>query len=219
MKKILTIAACMILLTCMAATTSWASGGKVRGEKATGPAGDTGNGQVNTNRGGGTGDCCQAAENLSEIEVAHILYMRQEEKLARDVYLALYEYYNDAQDPLPTQIFSNIAASEQRHMDALNRLVDFYGLDDLVSDDTPGVFAASEDGFADMYEDLVARGMVGYCEALGVGIDIENLDIQDIEESLLDVEAPNVARVLNNLLAGSYNHLEAFTSRMTLTCP
>lgn len=218
MKKISTFAATMILLACMAAGTSWAAGGKVRGDKASGPAGDAGSGLVCTNRGGETGDCCQTMESLSEIEVAHILYMRQEEKLARDVYLALYDHYV-VQDPLTAQIFWNIAASEQRHMAALRRLIDCYGLEDPVSDDTVGVFPDSEDGFAEMYDDLVAQGMIGNCEAFGVGMDIENMDIMDIEEALLDVEIPKVARVLNNLLAGSYNHLEAFTGRMTSTCP
>jgi hypothetical protein len=104
-------------------------------------------------------------------------------------------------------------------MDALQRLIDRSGLEDPVSDDAVGVFPDSVDGFTEMYGDLVARGMLGYCEALGVGMDIENLDILDIEEALLDVETPNVARVLYNLLAGSYNHLEAFTSRMASTCP
>ncbi len=54
---------------------------------------------------------------------------------------------------------------------------------------------------------------MSYCDALQVGIDIEVLDIEDIEIALNDVEARDVTRVLNNLLNGSYNHLNAFTSQ------
>jgi len=54
---------------------------------------------------------------------------------------------------------------------------------------------------------------VSYCDALQVGIRIEELDIDDIENALSDVTAQDVNRVLNNLLSGSYNHLNAFTSQ------
>ena len=56
-------------------------------------------------------------------------------------------------------------------------------------------------------------GAISYCDALQVGIDIEVLDIEDIELALGNVEARDVNRVFNNLLNGSYNHLNAFTSR------
>ena len=55
--------------------------------------------------------------NLSDIEVEGLLYMREEEKLARDVYLTLYDQWN-------INIFKNIAASEQTHTDAVKILLD-----------------------------------------------------------------------------------------------
>ncbi|MDP2030099.1 MAG: DUF2202 domain-containing protein [Thiobacillus sp.] len=48
-----------------------------------------------------------------------LLFMREEEKLARDVYLTLYETWGLA-------VFSNIASSEQSHMDALLKLLRTY---------------------------------------------------------------------------------------------
>ena len=141
---------------------------------------------------------------LTDKEIAHITYMREEEKLARDVYLTLYEIYE-------ASIFANISESEQRHMDALERLIDKYGLEDPVDDDTVGNF--TNPVFTKLYMELVEKEEMGYCDALQVGIDIEVLDIGDIEIALNDVAARDVTRVLNNLLNGSYNHLNAFTSQ------
>ncbi|MCG7853483.1 MAG: DUF2202 domain-containing protein, partial [Methanosarcinaceae archaeon] len=135
----------------------------------------------------------------------HITYIREEEKLARDVYLTLYEKYE-------VPIFANISESEQRHMDAVKRLIEKYGLVDPVTIDDVGKFTNPD--FAKLYKDLVELGENSYCDALQAGIDIENLDIEDIEYALFyDVKARDVTRVFNNLLNGSYNHLNAFTSQ------
>jgi hypothetical protein len=107
-------------------------------------------------------------------------------------------------------------------MDALKRLIDKYGLEDPVEDDTVGVFPVPDTdtdiNFNDLYIELVEKGKMSYCDALQVGIDIEVLDIEDIEIALNDVMARDVTRVLNNLLTGSYNHLNAFTSRYEANC-
>lgn len=162
-------------------------------------------------KGPATGKNGQTPGTLTDEEIGHITYVREEEKLARDVYLMLYEKYQ-------ALIFGNISESEQRHMDALKGLIVKYGLEDPVEDDTIGVFTNLF--LADLYDKLVARGNENYCEALQVGLDIENLDIKDIEEALGDtaVKAKDVIRVFNNLLSGSYNHLNAFTSQDDANC-
>jgi hypothetical protein len=151
-----------------------------------------------------TGKNGRSPGTLTDKEIEHITYIREEEKLARDVYLTLYEVYE-------ASIFANISESEQRHMDAIKRLIDKYGPEDPVEDDTVGKF--TNPVFAGLYTELVGKGEVSYCDALQVGIDIEVLDIEDIEIALNDVMARDVTRVLNNLLNGSYNHLNAFTSQ------
>jgi len=155
-------------------------------------------------KGPAAGKKDQTLGTLTPEEIHHITYIREEEKLARDVHLTLYELYK-------VPIFDNISASEQRHMDALERLIEKYDLEDPVKDDTVEKF--TNEIFTDLYQALVEKGALGYCEALQVGIDIEVLDIDDIENELEDVVAQDVARVLNNLLSGSYNHLSAFTSQ------
>jgi hypothetical protein len=72
---------------------------------------------------------------LSEIEKTSLIYMREEEKLARDVYLELYDIWGQ-------QIFSNIASSEQSHTDAVKTLLERYDIPDPVTDDVRGVFAS-----------------------------------------------------------------------------
>ena len=90
----------------------------------------------NANRG--QGPCTQpATTQLTEAEIADVVFMREEEKLARDVYLTLAESWD-------CPIFTNIAAAEQRHMDAVGLLIVKHDLDDPIVDDTPGVFATPE---------------------------------------------------------------------------
>ena len=155
-------------------------------------------------KGPGAGKNGQSPGALTEEEIGHITYIREEEKLARDVYLTLNDSYQ-------ASIFENISESEQRHMDAVKRLIDKYGLEDPVKDDTVGIFTNPD--FTILYEALVDKGEKSYCDALHVGFEIEVLDIEDIEIALNDEIARDVNRVFNNLLNGSYNHLNAFTSQ------
>ncbi len=63
------------------------------------------------------------ASGLTEAEVEGLLYMREEEKLAHDVYVTLYGIWG-------TPVFQNIANSEQTHTEAVKNLLDIYGLED-----------------------------------------------------------------------------------------
>ncbi|OHB73807.1 MAG: hypothetical protein A2Z25_14120 [Planctomycetes bacterium RBG_16_55_9] len=139
---------------------------------------------------------------LTEAETLNILHMREEEKLARDVYLVMYELWG-------ANVFANISQSEQRHMDAVKNLILRYGLIDPVVDDTVGEFTNPD--FKTLYDELVAAGSVSLDEALKVGVRIEELDITDLEQALTETSAPDVQKVFENLLNGSYNHLDAFT--------
>jgi len=142
-----------------------------------------------------------AAVQLTEAEEQHILYMREEEKLARDVYLTLYELWG-------AEIFANISESEQRHMDAIKSLITRYGLVDPVVDDTLGTFTNPD--FELLYDQFVIDGSKSLEQALSRGVYIEELDIADLELALQDTSMRAVQRVFQNLLNGSYNHLDAF---------
>jgi len=146
-----------------------------------------------------------ASVQLTDAETANILYMREEEKLARDVYLTLSEVWD-------APIFANISESEQRHMDAIERLITRYGLIDSILDDSVGAFTTP--AFADLYHQYVADGSLSLEEALAVGVSIESLDITDLEKALDEASMQAVKRVFGNLLEGSYNHLAAFQNAL-----
>jgi len=144
-----------------------------------------------------------ALQPLSQEEAAWLVYMREEEKLARDVYLALYERWELA-------VFYQIAQSEQRHFDAIGNAIERYDVPDPAADETAGVFSTSK--FQTMYANLVSQGSASIPEALLVGGAIEELDIIDLEEALGVTDNTDIVRVYTNLLLGSQNHLRAFVS-------
>ena len=139
---------------------------------------------------------------LSDAETAGLLLMREEEKLARDVYRALFDVHG-------TPIFNNIADSEQTHTDAVKALLDRYSLVDPVGEDVPGTFENAE--LQSLYTFLVGLGQATVLDALYVGAQVEELDIRDIESLKAEVvDNDDILLVYDNLLRGSRNHLRAF---------
>ncbi len=143
---------------------------------------------------------------LTAEEETHMVYMREEEKLARDVYLTLADKWQ-----LP--IFGNIAGAEQRHMDSLKRVIDLYGITDPVVDDTVGAF--TNPALAQLFTDLTEQGNGSLLGALVVGATIEDLDLMDLEKMLAVAANDHVKLVGNNLSKGSRNHLRAFMRALT----
>jgi hypothetical protein len=136
---------------------------------------------------------------LAPDAVDGLLWMREEEKLARDVYRALSELWD-----LP--IFANIADSEQTHTGAVGDLIDRYDLPDPMTDDVPGVFV--DPTIQALYHDLIEQGSQSLVDALIVGATIEDMDIVDLQLRRTGVEAIDL--VYANLEKGSRNHLRAF---------
>ena len=140
---------------------------------------------------------------LSAEEVAGLLYMREEEKLAHDVYLTLYEKWG-------TAVFQNIAGSEASHTEAALTLIERYGLVDPAAGNDRGVFA--DPALQALYNQLIEQGGQSLSGALRVGAAIEEIDILDLEERLSQTDQPDIILVYQNLTAGSQNHLRAFVS-------
>ena len=140
-------------------------------------------------------------QGLSEEERAGLIQMREEEKLARDVYLTLFDKWDH-------RVFRNIANSEQRHMDAMKSLLDKYGMTDPVVDNTVGIF--TDPRMTELYNALVQKGSTSIVEALLVGATIEDLDIYDLNTLLAQTDNEDVQMVYQNLTKGSRNHMRAF---------
>jgi len=143
-------------------------------------------------------------QELTAEEQEGLLYMREEEKLARDVYLTLDEYFE-------ISIFSNIAKAEQKHMDKMKGLLDKYNLTDPVGDNPRGVFENPE--FEGFYDSKTGNE-VTIIEAIRTGILIEELDILDIQEAIELTDKADIKNVYEILLRGSRNHLRAFVRRL-----
>ena len=145
------------------------------------------------------------AGELSEAEEVTLLHMREEEKLARDVYTTLHEVWNH-------WAFERIAQSEQRHMDAVLALMEKYGVADPVADDTTGTFADAD--MAALYDQMVATGGESLTDALYIGATIEDLDIADLQAAIEDADDEDLLTVYQNLLKGSRNHLRTFVYQL-----
>lgn len=141
-----------------------------------------------------------AAAPLSSAEIAELKFMREEEKLARDVYWALGEKWG-------LQVFWNIKSSEEQHAGTVLQMLVKYGIPDPASLER-GVFADPE--LQSLYNELIARGMTSKIEALKVGGLIEEADMIDLKAAIETSTHADLDKVYGNLLAGSKNHLRAF---------
>lgn len=146
-----------------------------------------------------------SAQVLTTAEESSLLFIREEEKLARDVYQHLFSLW-------PNPVFASIAESEQRHMDAMLNLLTGFGLQDPAAGNAAGVFSNNE--IQSLYDQLTSQGAASELAALEVGILIEEADIADLEASIANTNQARIARVYGNLLKGSTNHLAAFISNL-----
>ena len=147
-----------------------------------------------------------ASAALSADEQADLLFMREEEKLARDTYLTFYALYESS--GLDLSVFSNIASSEQSHMDAILRLLKKYKLPDPAAGNEIGEFTDEE--LQDLYDSLIAAGKESLLAALKVGGLIEETDMEDIKAAIERSGKADIDAVYGSLLCGSRNHLRSF---------
>lgn len=189
-----------------------------------------GGGDVGGITGGGAALGNSTSNTLDVTEASHLTFMREEEKLARDVYLTFAEMY-------PNQkVFSNIATkSEQTHTDTMRDKLEQFGLQDPnpTTNDLPssiGLFSGDEWGwyFMQKFAELTAKGSNSELDALYVGALIEELDMHDIADCptvMVDAGYPdpcglhytdeNVLQTsYSSLIDGSENHLRAYVGQI-----
>ncbi len=137
--------------------------------------------------------------------IADVTFLREEEKLARDVYLTLHKRWG-------LQIFENISRSEQRHMNRMGSLLASYGAPDPVKSDEIGAFTNPD--LAELYKKLIVQGEKSETQALLVGATIEDLDIRDINEMKKRTSTAEALDAFSKLQCGSRNHMRAFTRQL-----
>ena len=146
-----------------------------------------------------------ANSTLSAHEIAHMRYMREEEKLAHDVYQHFANIWG-------TPIFGKIAQAEQRHTDAVLRLLNTYSLPDPSAHKDAGEFTDPQ--LASLYAALIEKGGESPANALMVGGLIEEVDIADLENATASTQRPDIIRVYTTIHRGSRNHLRSFAKAL-----
>ena len=140
-------------------------------------------------------------EPLDDAEKARILFIREEEKLAYDVYQTMFDIYG-------VNMFQNIPNSELSHMEAMLTIIKKYNLTDPMETTARGIYANPV--LQSLYTQLVSQGRVSLLAAYQVGATIEDLDISDLNTSLAVTNNQDVRLVYDFLSKGSRNHLRSF---------
>jgi len=157
-------------------------------------------------KGQGKGRDAQNFVPLTAVEEMDMLtFMREEEKLARDVYRVMFEQWGK-------RVFRNISKAEEEHMEALAGRLSYYQVPDPIVDDATGAFV--DIGLATAYLELTEWGMKSMEDALMVGGYIEELDILDLQHSIAVSTHADLIRVYEELMRGSRNHLRAFVGQI-----
>lgn len=148
------------------------------------------------------------AENASNSDATakELAFMIEEEKLAHDIYQALYDKWG-------ARTFSNIKASETTHQNMLLAVMQSRNLPDPRQAEI-GKF--TNQNLQNLYDSLVERGLKSQTEAFEVGVLVEETDIADLKTALtkIDPKDTDVKYAFEALLNGSENHLRAFNRRL-----
>ncbi len=148
---------------------------------------------------------CDKSKKLSPEEIEDLTYLREEEKLARDVYLYAYDKYG-------ATTFLNISNSEQKHMDKVLELLNNYDLADPALTER-GAFNNAE--LQQLYNELTSKADSSLIEAYKVGATIEDLDISDIDDFIARADRNDILDAYDKLNCGSRNHMRAFSTELS----
>jgi len=130
---------------------------------------------------------------LTETEKTDLINQYGEEKMAKDLYNYAYEKYG-------IQTFSNIAKSEQRHMDMVWVLLERYNIEKPVD------YAADNE----LYQTLKEKIDKSVKDALEAGVMVEITDIDNIKKDFINTDKEDIKIILSRIWWASFNHLRAF---------
>ncbi len=130
-------------------------------------------------------------------------YMYDEERLAKEVYLAIYQRQ-------PVQQLTKIASNaEGRHIDAVKDMAQRYGV--ATPYQQAGRYQHAH--IQSLYNQLYRKGIRSQRDALEVGCTVEVVDVNDLKKYIREAQnanAQDVLEVYDFLLKGSYNHYWSF---------
>jgi hypothetical protein len=143
---------------------------------------------------------------LTEQEKSDLLFLIEEEKMARDVYLFSGSLYKQ-------NIFQNIPESEQIHIDRIKSLLEKYNLEDPTEGNAEGEFANPD--IQMLYDQLTADASESLMKALIAGATIEDLDIADLISLPANTDKEDLISTYEFLLCGSKNHMRGFMNQIS----
>jgi len=139
--------------------------------------------------------------SLSDIEIAGILFMREEEQMAHDLYIRW-----EGMTRMP--VFSNIAEAETMHMYEVQLLIDRYGLQgERIGNASAGYTSPV---IQSLYDSFSVQGDSSLTSALESGLAGEERDIADLDLAMGNTTRPDILQVYANLRQGSENHRRGF---------
>lgn len=143
---------------------------------------------------------------LTDAEKNHVLWMREESKVARDLYTFLFNRWG-----IP--VFKKKMVKEQVNMDRSLTIINKYGLTDPIVKDEQGIY--SKENFRQMYVELAMRGNSSLPEALRAAAITEELDIMELEDALQNtITNPDLKSIYNTMAVSSRNHLRAIIEQI-----
>jgi len=142
---------------------------------------------------------------LTDAEKSGLYLMREEEKLAGDVYSFFNTKFN-------YRIFANISKSESVHSAAVLSLIRYFGLTDSAVA-TKGVF--NDATLQSLYDKFTTEATT-VNQALTTGAFIEEYDIADLKKLIAESSNADIKLVYGNLMRGSEFHLKSFTGVLKL---
>jgi len=145
----------------------------------------------------------QTSKHISNETKQSIAYMYDEERLAKEVYLSIYQKQ-------PVRQLSKIASkAETRHIDAVKNLAQRYG----IPTPTQKVGKYQHKQIESLYNKLYTKGIRSQKDALEVGCIVEVTDIDDLDKFITQAQKDNaqdIVQIYDFLRNGSYNHYWAF---------
>jgi hypothetical protein len=145
---------------------------------------------------------------ITEQEKTDLIFLREEEKFAHDVYVYALAKYNHV-------MFSHISSSEQTHTNAVLGLLNTYGIADPAANNPEGVFVNQD--LQKLYNLFIATIDSSLNHAIYIGATIEDMDLKDIQRLNSHTTKADILRVYANLTCGSRNHIRSFVSQLATT--
>jgi len=162
------------------------------------------------NTGGTTAADPGLSTPLTMDEANGLKYMREEEELARDLYMTIFNNKG-------LTVFQSISLnSEVAHAQSMLNLLNTYSVADP-STGSPTTY--SDPALQTLFNDLLATSTGAGAtdvDALMVGALVEEVDIADInkEKALVQPVHALIIQTYDNLLCGSRNHLRSFVGQI-----